>query len=615
MFSAHAVVDVPFAALVRTFILERITLEPSKQVIYLAVVGPTGLSRHGHGCDEMNARKAALLIGICVSSLIPAAHADSQVVRGVVRDRETGMPVAGALVTLEPADSVRAVGRILHRTASRQEGTFFIQSSRPGQFLLTVRRIGTRAYSEVLTLGENTVRVMDVYLERVSALAAVTVVDSSLCISRGAVGMRVASLWDAARTALSLVAISVSDTAKERRLVRYRRTLDPNDQRIIEESLRSYDVRDGLNESLFKSLSGDSLSKLGYWRSIPPQSMEFYAPDADALLSDAFLRDHCFGLKDGADGSENVIGLTFEPVRGRRAAEIRGTMWLHRETAELQSLEFNWLGLPPVSRHPSVGGRVQYKRLPTGAWYVRRWALVMPSPGARLAEPAADFGERLKGLLHEEGGVVVLYGSEEFGAPGTVEGRVLFTSGSPLRRARVRLVGTPFATTVDSAGRFRFDSVPSGPHAIVVEHDDFASLGVRVAEQEFLLDEGTKRSFVFRAPTEEERLERACPGRDERSATLRILAVSSGTQLPVENADLKLSWTQLSRTYRGRSLVEAMIDQWRDVRTDAGGRAVFCSVAPSLDLLLTVERNGETVELQRLKLNPKQVRLLTVEVP
>jgi hypothetical protein len=138
---------------------------------------------------------------------------------------------------------------------------------------------------------------------------------------------------------------------------------------------------------------------------------------------------------------------------------------------------------------------------------------------------------------------------------------------------------------------------------------------VRVAEQEFLLDEGARRSFIFRAPTEQERIERACPGRDERSATLRILAVAAGTQLPVENADLKLRWSQMSRTYQGRSLVEAMVDQWRDVRTDADGRAVFCSVAPSLDLRLTVERNGEALELQRLKLNPKQVRLLTVEVP
>jgi hypothetical protein len=71
----------------------------------------------------------------------------------------------------------------------------------------------------------------------------------------------------------------------------------------------------------------------------------------------------------------------------------------------------------------------------------------------------------------------------------------------------------------------------------------------------------------------------------------------------------------MSRTYQGRSLIEKMMDQWRDARTDADGRAVFCSVAPSLDLALTLERNGQSVELQRLRLNPKQVRLLTIEVP
>ena len=99
--------------------------------------------------------------------------------------------------------------------------------------------------------------------------------------------------------------------------------------------------------------------------------MEFLAPDARALLSSAFLRDHCFGVAEDDRNRSEQVGLTFEPVRGRQR-DIAGTLWLDAGSFELLKLEFHWLDLPLTMRHERLGGDVHFLRLPDGTWVVLR---------------------------------------------------------------------------------------------------------------------------------------------------------------------------------------------------------------------------------------------------
>jgi hypothetical protein len=311
------------------------------------------------------------------------------------------------------------------------------------------------------------------------------------------------------------------------------------------------------------------------------------------------------------------VGLTFEPVRGRRR-DIVGTLWLDGTTFELQSLEFDWLDLPPVMRHERLGGEVHFVRLPDGSVIVRRWSLRMPRPGAVMTARVTGMGGRqtTADTLIEQGGLIVLYGLGA-GTPGKVTGEAKSSDGKPLRWARVRLVGTEHTMVVDSTGRFSFDNVDPGVHAIVVEHARFDSTGVRVAEQEFVLDDGAQRHFSFVAPNDRQIGDMLCPNRNARWATLRVTLVDARTSTVVPDAALRLQWASLVQESRlGVSgPVAVMRDVYRDDRTTAEGAAVFCSVEPGKQLTLMIDQDNRSISLTTLTLAPQENKNVVVRVP
>lgn len=55
--------------------------------------------------------------------------------------------------------------------------------------------------------------------------------------------------------------------------------------------------------------------------------------------------------------------------------------------------------------------------------------------------------------------------------PGSIEGSVQSESGRPVPGARVSLVGSNQTALTDKRGRFAFDEVPAGPHALAITAD------------------------------------------------------------------------------------------------------------------------------------------------
>lgn len=129
------------------------------------------------------------------------------------------------------------------------------------------------------------------------------------------------------------------------------------------------------------------------------------APSAEALLSDAFLQTHCFGVVKPPREHPDWIGIAFAP-RGRRDSlvDVTGVVWLDRSTAELRRLEFEYTNMPHevyemcdddprkdvVDRlcqrfiekglnKFGIGGDVDYRRLASGEWLTVRWTLRTPS--------------------------------------------------------------------------------------------------------------------------------------------------------------------------------------------------------------------------------------------
>lgn len=508
--------------------------------------------------------------------------ASAQIVRGVVTERGSGTPLAGALVTLvmESSDSAR------FQAVTSRTGEFAVRALAPGAYLLTVRRIGVRAYvSDPLRLGAGETTVHDVELDPFGTLPVVTIVDRTVC-TRGRDGPRVGALWREAETALSVILVSSRDSTLGRRLVRFTRRLAPFTDSIVDEQVHAFDERDGVMTN-FLSLGGDSLSRAGYWTEADG-GLLFYAPDASSLLSASFVRDHCFSLVEQRADRRGLVGLAFAPVRTRTTPDIRGTLWLDNRTFELRFVEFDWTQLPREIDHERVGGEVHFMQLPSGAWIVKHWTLTMPRP--REIEFRSVGGPRRRTLtsdgLAQEGGLIVVQGLDGSDHPGTVTGTIT-RAGKPLAGTRVRLVGTPLETEVDDQGRFRFDRVPPGPHALVADHREYEAFGIRAAEATFFLQEGGERHVSLLARTERELADALCPlDRDSRLPTLRVSLVDEQTRRPLTRARLRLRWLEVRNDVVGGIMTPVPQEMSVDATTDDSGHAMFCALPSEKRLTL-----------------------------
>jgi hypothetical protein len=337
------------------------------------------------------------------------------------------------------------------------------------------------------------------------------------------------------------------------------------------------------------------LSQVGYWRRVNKQNFKFYGPDANALLSQAFVEDHCFSIA-ADDNRPGQIGLSFEPVEYRRGSppEIRGVVWLDSLTSELRSLDFNWLKFPIRGPTEHLGGEVRFMRLPSGSWLVHRWRLRMPQevvvPDSKGRLQVAS--TRRFGIL-EEGGFVDAPRLRDGERPATIAGTVRDGDGKLLAGARVVVTGTSLSATSDLRGRYLIDSVPPGVRILTVEHHVYDALGVRAGEAKVLLDEGVVRDVSFDGPDAEDVAGMLCGGDAERGrVTLRLTVLDSATARPIQG--LRLSLAERDGSADGNAYAQ-------DLEADANGVVTFCNAPANRPLALTA-RIGKVAARVELKL-------------
>lgn len=306
--------------------------------------------------------------GLCLSA--PGAPLVAQTVRGTVVEAHTSVPVAGAIVTLvEDGAGDRGA------TLTDERGGFVLSAPEPGAYRVRVERIGVRTVTTSpaeLRAGTTHRRTIPVPVEAIQ-LEPLRAEFETRCVSRPSTDRHVGRVWGEARKAL-----------RAARLARYRPFLfevekrqawvDPRRRRVEDE--RSIVRWTFHRESPFTARSSEEAASLG-WADVTPDSVQYYAPDVDALLSDAFLDGHCFRLVD-AEEREGEIGLAIEPVDRDDRVEIEGVLWVELETAELRELEFGYVGLPWRAMEEEAGGRIAFRRLANGAWIVDAWVLKAP---------------------------------------------------------------------------------------------------------------------------------------------------------------------------------------------------------------------------------------------
>jgi hypothetical protein len=381
----------------------------------------------------------------------------------------------------------------------------------------------------------------------------------------------------------------------EGQLTRYVRGLHPRSLRVLEES---WGEHKGLMDRPFVSVSGDSLSRFGYRRTIG-EFEYYYAPDADVLLSKAFSRDHCYSVVEGGRERRGMIGIGFAPAPRRVMPDVRGTLWLDAKTFELRLVEFRYTLLPPFEGADKVGGEVHFGKLTNGAWVTSRWFMRFPQ-FARSVAPV-DAYTRVPSVvvrptmhrLVEEGGMVFTAGLTLFQRPATVVGSVTDSAGRPFAGVTLRLGGTPFRTTTGTNGQFRLDSLPAGRFTLIAEHESYAQAGSFVGDESVELSEGDATNVSIRAPRTGELLEKLCAGKPVKkdNGTLRVTVMDSVTARPLPSLRVWLRWVgrYVGQTARPGSLMASDVGGVESL-TDASGAATFCDVPAGVRLVFSAVR-------------------------
>lgn len=552
---------------------------------------------------------------IPLALVVAAGALPAQVVRGVVSERTSGAGLAGVVVELQVAGSAAdaRVASVLTDAA----GSYALRAPVAGRYLVTAKRIGVRGFvSAAFALADGETRSLPIVLDAVLyKLPEVVVSASAICAADPGDDRRVAALWEEARTALVAVRLSLRDRLFTAQVTRYARELDPASMRTLSET-RS-ETR-GVVASPFLSLPAESLSTAGYWRVQPDGAAIYYGPDADVLLSGAFLRDHCFRAVRGTGERRESIGLAFTPVSGRPVPDIAGTVWLDARTFELQLVDFRYDRVREGVDPAALGGEVHFARLPSGAWIVRRWFIRMPVLG-RPAQPVTTEGEAPWVLVRpsmvrllEEGGLVTTDELRPHEGPGAIRGSLRDSSDRPMPATVVKIAGSSRVTTSDRDGLFAFDSVAAGSHTIIAQEAGYDSLGLLAADTALTVRPGQATRATLKARNARRLTLMLCDGRGAPfgRGTLYLAVRDSATGDPVPGLAVRLDWTSTPAPGQDTGVPRTL-----EMKTDERGIAVFCEIPADWPLTLRASPTGGGAEQQvRLSIPPRGVRRVDVRV-
>lgn len=331
--------------------------------------------------------------------ILLACPAGAQTIVGRVFDGDTRQPLVGAWLVL-----MDSAGAELGGYLSNAQGGFVIKVPHPGPFRVRAQDLGhADALSAVLTLRSAERRELSLTLPvKAISLAGITVESERHCTTRPAEGEATATLWQEARKVLSAVQWTGREHLAVYRLRRYQRVLDYQTGRVLQ--AHEDTIVSGGGQP-FTTPPATDLAQHGFVQE-GSNGPSFYAPDASVLLSNVFADTHCFRVRRGGGEESGMVGLEFEPSGHRDVPDVRGTLWLDSTTAALRFLEFHYTGIDYGPRTRELGGRLDFTRLPTGAWITERWRIRGPQLARQRAASGRQEWRAMVGF-REAGGQVV----------------------------------------------------------------------------------------------------------------------------------------------------------------------------------------------------------------
>lgn len=560
-------------------------------------------------------RTPLILLPLLVLGPLRAA---AQPVLGVVVEEGRGAPVAGAMVLLFDDD-----GNRVDRMLSNAAGRFLLEARGRGPHYIVVDRIG---YASVTTdrfnpaEGAGPMRI-EAPIDPIRLRELVITGDR--CRVRPEEGEAAARVWEEARKALAAEEWTREAGRYRYTLLSFEQVMDREAVEVLSETTMAMPDQ----VSAFVSAPIEDLIADGFVQPEGDTATVYYAPDAEALLSDAFLDTHCLTV---VDGGADLVGVAFRPVEGRSVPEIAGVLWLDAETAELQRIQFGYVNLlddPEVGYPP---GEVRLTRLPDGAWIVNEWWIRMPGLMVDRRGRAWRLDYRVKGgrtasITDASGrGVLDAWTASIFGVVSDSTG-----TGPPPGPVVVRLDGpSPSMVTTSDDGSFLIAGVEPGPHALYVPRAALTEVGLLEPRVVVEGTAGEVSHVRMKVPTVADALVYSCggfPRPDDTAPVMGRIRYPDGA--PAGDTRVRVRWPTAAG-YAGTPLAAPVGpggeagNGWEHGRdgdfvtaattTDARGYFLLCDVPFGLRLRVAVsDPNGAEPPADRIFLvSPDQLAII-----
>jgi hypothetical protein len=408
-------------------------------------------------------------------------------------------------------------------------------------------------------------------------------------------------VWEEARKALA----AASWTASRRRFIIVSDIHERETDRRGQQTAERHRPHRGNMTSPFVSSSPEVLLERGYVVDRAGSS-DYFAPDAETLQDQGFVESHCFRLVS-IDERPNIVGLAFEPAPSRRLPDVKGVLWLDRESYELRSLEYDYTNLPPVLQaRETGGGRIEFMPLPTGEWIVHRWVIRIPmSFRTERIDRFDREPRRFPSSFKETGGEVLsvtnsagqsVYRAEMAELLVTVAGNEdgnAATSG-----VLVSIENTWFEALSDGLGVARIYAPLNGDYGVVFTTPATEALGYAPASRRVTLQRGNTTTLQIDLPSTREMMEEICdaPVTSDRFRVLVGTVNDSLTGLPVRGAHVTTSWQDIEESpgafvYR---------DRYATSSTDDNGYYAICGLEFARPTVLVAEQGGRTSKPLRI---------------
>lgn len=522
------------------------------------------------------------LIGTGFLLLAATYPLHAQLVDLQVRESPSRAPVTGAIARLIGPQGVVSQG------LTNEQGRVYLLGPRAGQYRLKIDRIGwTGMLTEPFEVpAGSTVRREVIMVSRPIELPALVVTGKSACDLKGA-GAVTTVLWEEIGKALTASVLTQRHGRLPIHVREFSRHVALSGQ-ILREWVTASSVIRGRP---FSTLPPAVLANAGFVQ-LSEDSTTYAVPDADLLLSDAFAATHCFKAVPVQNG---LVGLEFVPAAGRKVPDVRGTLWLDRTTDDLKYIEFTYTGLEGELAEAGLGGRVDFQRLPTGAWIISHWYARMP----RLA--TSPKGVTLVGFVDRGGKAQLAAGEAGLLDKAVVSGRIYdSTTGGGLAGAVVRVEGHRDSVLTDAAGKFELAVSVSGEHVVSAAHPKLGLLRGRPSRP-VILSIGDTTRVEFALPSAATFAQAFCGSSRGRAGIIGLVLTAEGK--PAANLDIRVIWLTADGSREERD------------RSNQRGAYALCNLSPGPTLPVRVQDGRRTLLELKLTLEPREQRWLDLRLP